>query len=250
MDWLAGAKIERVIVTGDFHLTTQLVGADTAEFYPALEDEKAGEWISGDWSRTARRLAQDFRTSVAVINGKRCLGGMLELFLHCHYVLAVEDAALGFPEVTLPVIPGMEGCHWPFRKAAPADWPRILDLLLGGRSIGAGETVGWLIDYSGPIEDVVSTAWAVASDGEHRLGRRAFAADALDGAADRVPDLPPGAPATEEARAAIRLCVEASCGVPAADALTVQSRHSAGFMTSEWCRRGRVGAEYAKTMKV
>ena len=42
IDWLKGAGIESVIVTGDFHLSTQLVGADTSEFYPALEDAAAG----------------------------------------------------------------------------------------------------------------------------------------------------------------------------------------------------------------
>ena len=32
----------KVILTGDFHLSTQMVGADTSEFYPALEDAEAG----------------------------------------------------------------------------------------------------------------------------------------------------------------------------------------------------------------
>jgi len=30
------------------------------------------------------------------------------------------------PEVTLPVVPGMEGCHWPFRKADPSDHKKLL----------------------------------------------------------------------------------------------------------------------------
>ena len=34
IDWLKGAGVENVIVTGDFHLSTQMVGADTSEFYP------------------------------------------------------------------------------------------------------------------------------------------------------------------------------------------------------------------------
>ena len=67
---------------------------------------------------------------------------MLELMMHCHYLVAVEDADLGFPEVTLPVIPGMEGCHWPFRKADAEHRPKLLRLLLEGRSIRATETVG------------------------------------------------------------------------------------------------------------
>ena len=68
--------------------------------------------MSRRWSATARRLHDEFAVSVGVVNGKRCLGGMLELMMHCHVLIAVEGAQLGMPEVTLPVVPGMEGCHW------------------------------------------------------------------------------------------------------------------------------------------
>ena len=109
IDWLKAAKIERVILGPDFHLSTQMVGADTTEFFPALETTEAGESLSARWSATARRLHTEFQTSVAVITGKRCLGGMLELATHCHFVVATNGTSLGFPEVTLPVVPGMEG---------------------------------------------------------------------------------------------------------------------------------------------
>ncbi|NIN73072.1 MAG: hypothetical protein GTO46_14320, partial [Gemmatimonadetes bacterium] len=144
IDWLKAEGIDRVIVTGDFHITTQLVGADTSEFFPALENPDEGFRISSSWSRTARRLHDEFAVSVAFINGKRCLGGMLELLMHCHYLLALEGAELGMPEVTLPVVPGMEGCHWPFRKADHQHWPKLVELLLTGKTVKAGEAVGWL----------------------------------------------------------------------------------------------------------
>ena len=113
-------------------MSTQMVGADTNEFFPALENVEEGFQIAKNWSQTARRLYTDFEVSVGFINGKRCLGGMLELMTHCHYLVAVEGADLGMPEVTLPVVPGMEGCHWPFRKTAPENWPKLLQLLLDG----------------------------------------------------------------------------------------------------------------------
>ena len=50
------------------------------------------------WTTTARRLHSAFKASVGVISGKRCLGGMLELVTHCHYVVAVKGAQLGMPE--------------------------------------------------------------------------------------------------------------------------------------------------------
>ena len=79
IDWLKTEGIKKVIVTGDFHISTQLVGADTSDFYPGLNDETAGRAISKGWSETARRLYFEFDVSVGFINGKRCLGGMLEI---------------------------------------------------------------------------------------------------------------------------------------------------------------------------
>jgi enoyl-CoA hydratase/carnithine racemase/3-hydroxyacyl-CoA dehydrogenase len=251
IDWLGEEGIDSVILTGDFHLSTQLVGADTNEFFPALDSKAEGARISGDWSRTARRLNDEFRISVGVINGKRCMGGMLELLLHCHYVLAVDDADLAFPEVTLPVVPGMEGCHWPFRKAAREDWPRLLEMLLGGRRVRAGDAVGWLVDHAGPLEETLKTAWSVATNGDHSLRRRelekeGFVEPPAPGAA-----LPAaGAEETEAARKAIVACIEHACRVPLDAALAVQAEHSAGFMTSPACRKGQVGAAYKRTMAI
>jgi len=251
IDWLLARGIERVILTGDFHLSTQLVGADTAEFYPALSDESAGIAIAGGWSRTARRLFTDFRTSVGLVNGKRCLGGMLELMMHCHFLIAVEDAALGMPEVTLPVVPGMEGCHWPFRKAPRERWSAILTTLLGGRPVAAREAAGWLVDFAGPLDAALATAWAVASGGSHTLRRRGLEHGPLVGAAEAVPELSPADDAGLEAgRRAILETVRASTSVSLDEALEVQARHSGGFMTTAACRRGVIGTAYERTMLV
>jgi enoyl-CoA hydratase/carnithine racemase len=251
IDWLRKQGIERVILTGDFHLSTQMVGADTSEFFPALGDTDKGIAISGAWSRTARRLNDDFRVSVGYVAGKRALGGMLELLVHCHYLVCQEGAELGFPEVTLPVVPGMEGCHWPFRKARREDWPRILQLLLGGRPVRAKEAVGWLADFAGGAEETLRTAWKIATDGDHGLARRKPQEAALSGLPREAPGLPQaGSPETEEARKAILESVQACCAASLADALPLQSRHSAAFMRTSQCRGGRIGGEYAKTMAV
>jgi enoyl-CoA hydratase/carnithine racemase len=251
LDWLLAEGIERVILTGDFHLSTQLVGADTNEFFPALEDTAVGAAIAGEWSATARRLHTDFDTSVGFINGKRCLGGMLELMMHCHYVVATEDAALGMPEVTLPVVPGMEGCHWPFRKARAGDWPRIASLLLSGRPIKAGDGVGWLIDAAAPLDAALQTAWKVATGGDHGLPRRELEEGALAGLPTEAPGLTPATtPETEAARKAIIDCVAQACGASLAEALAIQAQHSAGFMASPACRKGAIGAMAKKTLAV
>jgi enoyl-CoA hydratase/carnithine racemase len=251
LDWLKAEKIDRVIITGDFHLSTQMVGADTSDFFPALEDASAGSAISTSWSKTARRLADEFEISVGFVNGKRCLGGMLELLMHCHYLVAIDGADLGMPEVTLPVVPGMEGCHWPFRKARPADWPKLLELLLSGRSVKAGDAAGWLIDYAGPLDDALQMVWKVATKSDHGLPVRPVERGALNGIPKDVRGLPDDiAPGTEAARRAIVECVDQACHTTLAQALKTQAKHSAEFMKSAACREGVVGAEYQKTMGV
>ena len=251
MDWLQEEGIDRVILTGDFHLSTQMIGADVPEFFPALADVEEGFRISSGWSRTARRLEEEFRSSVGVVNGKRCLGGMLELLMHCHYLVAVEDSRLGMPEVTLPVVPGMEGCHWAFRKADPAHWPKVLRMLLSGEAVQASDAVGWLLDFQGPLEQTLETAWKMASGGPGAPPRRPLEAGILEGVPREVPDLPgTGGPDRDAASRAIVDCVQGACGAPLGEALEVQARHSAHFMAGSACRKGEVGAQYTKTMVV
>jgi len=248
IDWLKAEGIDRVIVTGDFHLSTQMVGADTSDFFPALENADRGVAISSSWSRTARRLNDEFKRSVGYINGKRCLGGMLELMMHCHYLVARGDADLGMPEVTLPVVPGMEGCHWPFRKAASDDWPRLLQMLLSGRSVKARDSVGWLTDRAGSLEEGLQTAWKLATDGDHGLTERAVNRDVLQGLPQEtyLPDS--GDPAMEGAQKAIMDCIQASCNVALSEALDVQAKRSGNFMTNKLCQKGAIGAEARKVM--
>ncbi|MBS1261687.1 MAG: putative enoyl-CoA hydratase echA8 [Calditrichaeota bacterium] len=250
IDWLKEERIDRVVLTGDFHLTTQLVGADTSEFYPALHDREQSYKMSKAWSETARRFNDEFALSVGFINGKRCLGGMLELLMHCHYLVADQSAQLGMPEVTLPVLPGMEGCHWPLRRASREQWPRLLAILLGGRFVRAKDTAGWLTDYAGPFADAVAVVGKLLSGGDHGLRRRPLAEKSFEVPAE-ARELPPAeSPAAEAARKAVMDCIRASCAAPLSEALVVQARHSAEFMVSQTCLRGAIGASYSKTMDV
>jgi len=251
IDWLGAQKIRRVILCGDFHLSTQLVGADTSDFYPGLEDEDVSANISKTWTLTARRLYAEFDVSVGFVNGKRCLGGMLELLMHCHYLIAHDDADLGMPEVTLPVIPGMEGCHWPFRKVSADKYPKLLKLILEGKSVKAKDSAGWLVDYAGPLEDALKKAWSAASGGDHGLKLRKLQEQAVKTLPQEPGDIAPAPDAaTESARKAIFQTIQDSLGVPLADSLQIQSRHSAVFMASDFCRKGKIGAEYTKTVKI
>ncbi len=250
IDWLKAEGISKVILTGDFHLSTQLVGADTTEFFAGLEDEEVGFNIAKTWSEVARRFNDEFEVSVGFINGKRCLGGMLELLMHCHYLVSVDSAQVGMPEVTLPVVPGMEGCHWALRKANSADYPKLLELLLTGKSVAAKDATGWLVDYAGGIEDALGKTWAIASGRAHGLTARKVASDAI-----KVPTDVSGLPAASsalmaEGRKAIMDCILASCRVSLSQALEVQAKHSAGFMTSKSCKKGAIGSAAKKMLDI
>lgn len=63
------------------------------------------------------------------------LGGGAELALAAHYRLAVAEAAIGLPEVTLGLIPGAGGTQRLPRLTGAAG---ALDMLLGGRALAAG----------------------------------------------------------------------------------------------------------------
>ncbi len=248
IDWLKAEGIGRVILTGDFHFSTQMVGADTSEFFPALENVDEGYRVASTWSATARRLHTGFDVSVGYIAGKRALGGMLELLVHCHYLVAADDVKVGMPEVTLPVVPGMEGCHWTFRKAPRDNWGQLTELLLGGRAVNAGDTVGWLLDAVAPQSEALKTAWSLAT-GAAGIPKRPVLEEALTNLPTGA-NLPAGGPATEAARRAILGTIQGACGVPLSQALEVQARHSAEFMVTKPCRKGVVGGEYNKTMRI
>ncbi|PIP54677.1 MAG: hypothetical protein COX07_04030 [Bacteroidetes bacterium CG23_combo_of_CG06-09_8_20_14_all_32_9] len=248
IDWLKSAGIKNVIVTGDFHLSTQMLGADTTDFFPAIENEAKGVELSNSWSATARRLNNDFKTSVGVINGKRCLGGFLELMMHCHYIVAEENAVLGMPEVTLPVVPGMEACHWPFRKVKQEDYANLLKLLLTGKPVKAKESVGWLTDYTGTMEEAIKMAWKIATGAEHGLKKREVAEEKLKNIPKELAGLKDtGDAMMDNARKAIIECISISCNVPLSEAISVQSKYSGNFMTTKLFKKGAIGSAYTKT---
>ena len=70
----------------------------------------------------------------------------------------------------------------------------------------------------------------------------------MEGVPTEVGGLPDsGDPATEAARRAIMDSIQSSCRVTLNEALGVQTKRSAEFMTTSHCKKGRVGKEYART---
>ena len=122
-------------------------------------------------------------------------------------------------------------------------------MLLSGRPVKAEKATGWLIDYAGSMDDSLKVAWKLVTGGDHGLTRREVEAGSLKGLPSDVADLPETSdPVTEAARKAIMGCVTDACGAKLADALDIQTKHSATFMTTPECKGGAVGAEYSKTV--
>jgi len=95
--------------------------------------------------------------TVAVIHGY-CLGGGLELALACDYRIAVDDARLGFPEVTLGLHPGLGGTVRLTRLINPVE---AMTAMLTGRTLHArrAKSLG-LVDATIPERHVRNAACA------------------------------------------------------------------------------------------
>ncbi len=247
IDWLLEEGINKVVLTSDFHFSTQMTGADTVDFFPAITDPQIGESISYEWSNTARRLYSEFEVSISLVNGKRCMGGMLELMMHCHYLIAPKHVKFAMPEVTLPVIPGMEGCHWVLRKTDKNNRPKLLEMLLEGKHIDASKALGFLVDYTGTLNDCLKMTREILMEGEAALPRRSVIKTAIpevagDFAKVHLSDNPQLLAAQKE----ITECVIASCSTSVDEALKVQAKHAGKFMTGQLFRSGKIGVEYDK----
>jgi enoyl-CoA hydratase/3-hydroxyacyl-CoA dehydrogenase len=92
-------------------------GADIGRFPAVLGDAEAAVQYARDCSRLLEYLDRAPKPVVAALNGM-ALGGGLELAMRCHGIVAVREACLQFPEITLGLLPGIGGMVVPFRR-----WP-------------------------------------------------------------------------------------------------------------------------------
>ncbi|MGH3134840.1 MAG: enoyl-CoA hydratase/isomerase family protein [Gaiellaceae bacterium] len=104
-----------------------------------------------DVSRLADNVAAPERCTKPVVAKLQgfVLGVGLELALACDFRLAADDVQLGFPEVTIGMIPGSGGTQ---RLARLIGLGRAKDVILRGRRIGAEEALAL-----GLVTEVVPT---------------------------------------------------------------------------------------------
>ena len=92
-------------------------GADIGRFPSLLGDADASAQYARDCSRLLVHLDAMAKPVVAALNGM-ALGGGFELALRCHALVAMRDAWMQFPEITLGILPGIGAMVVPYRR-----WP-------------------------------------------------------------------------------------------------------------------------------
>ncbi len=113
----ADPKVKGFVLTG-YGARAFCAGADIGRFPSMLGDAKAATQYARDCSRLLVHLDAMQKPVVAALNGM-ALGGGLELAMRCHGIVAVKDAWMQLPEITLGIVPGIGAMVVPYRR-----WPQ------------------------------------------------------------------------------------------------------------------------------
>jgi enoyl-CoA hydratase len=124
--------IKVVIVTGQGDKAF-VAGADIQEMQPM--NPMQGMAFSQKGHMAMSFLERMNKPVIAAVNGY-ALGGGFELALSCDIIYASEKARVGFPEVTLGILPGFGGTQ---RTARLAGIARAKELVCSGKVISARE---------------------------------------------------------------------------------------------------------------
>jgi enoyl-CoA hydratase/3-hydroxyacyl-CoA dehydrogenase len=126
------------IITG-YGTAAFSAGADIGKFPSMLGDAEASAQYARDCAKVQTFMDQMDKPVVAALNGL-AMGGGLEVAIRCHSIVAMQNAVLQFPEITLGILPGIGGCVVPYRK-----WPQgaalFHDMICFGKPLQANEAV-------------------------------------------------------------------------------------------------------------
>lgn len=160
----ADPAVAGFVITG-YGARAFCAGADIGRFPTLLGDADAAAQYARDCSRLLLHLDAMSKPVVAALNGM-ALGGGLELAIRCHGIVALRDAWLQFPEITLGIVPGIGAMVVPYRRwpAAAATFHRMLrraERLSAARAHELG-IVDELADDGALIERAVARVHALA----------------------------------------------------------------------------------------
>ncbi|HEY6009533.1 MAG TPA: enoyl-CoA hydratase-related protein [Geobacteraceae bacterium] len=166
--------VKAVVVTGAGEKAF-VAGADIREMSAMTSFEGHQFALKG---QRVMLFMERMRTPViAAVNGF-ALGGGLELALGCDFIYASAKAKLGFPEVTLGIMPGFGGTQNLSRLIGPN---RANEMIFTGRMVTAEKALAWgIVNEVFAPEELLAmareTAAAIAGVGTLGVG---FAKDAI-----------------------------------------------------------------------
>src|SRR3954454_6130561 len=179
-------EVTGVIVTSG--KTTFFAGGDVPMMSTATErDAPRLATMLGTIKRDLRRLETYGRPVVAAVNGA-ALGGGLEIAPACHHRVALDapGTRLGFPEVTLGLLPGAGGVTRTVRMLGLA--PALTTWLLPGRRFKPKDA-----QDNGLVDEVAATPDEMVAKAKAWIATNPEAAQPCDNPGYRMPG---GTPAT------------------------------------------------------
>jgi enoyl-CoA hydratase len=168
------AEVKVVVITGAGEKAF-VAGADIKEM--AAMSALEGHQFALKGQRVLLAIEKMKKPVIAALNGFT-LGGGLELALACDFIYAAESAKLGFPEVTLGIMPGFGGTQNLARLIGPN---RAKEMIFSGKMITAQKAAAWgvvneVVGAQELLAKALDTAEAIAKTGT--LGV-AYAKDAI-----------------------------------------------------------------------
>jgi enoyl-CoA hydratase len=168
------AAVKVVVITGAGEKAF-VAGADIKEMADMSAIE--GHQFALKGQRVMLAIEKMRKPVIAAVNGF-ALGGGLELALACDFIYASDKAKLGFPEVTLGIMPGFGGTQNLARLIGPN---RANEMIFSGKMISAEKGVAWgVVNEVFAAEELLpkalETAGAIARTGLLGVG---YAKDAI-----------------------------------------------------------------------
>ena len=114
-------EVKGFVITG-YGTAAFSAGADIGKFPSMLGDPHSSAQYARDCAKVQVFMDQMDKPVVAALNGL-AMGGGLEIAIRCHSIVAMKNAVMQFPEITLGILPGIGGCVVPYRK-----WPQGSEL--------------------------------------------------------------------------------------------------------------------------
>jgi enoyl-CoA hydratase/carnithine racemase len=134
-----------------------VAGADIKDM--AVGDIKFAYVLTDLTLRVQERLADLPKPTIAAVSGF-ALGAGCELALCCDFRIAADNAQLGFPEITLGIIPGGGGTQ---RLPRLAGLSASAEIIMTGESVRAEKALQiGLVNKVVPLQEVISEATLLA----------------------------------------------------------------------------------------